>query len=162
MSCDGNRGRSFTRSWLGASGGRIMGSKIISAVRAFRWPQWLVVGLFLLLVGFTVTKTVHTIRHLGHWRVHRDEPIRGWMTIGYVAHSYHVPQHVLYEALGLPDKPHDKRPLRAIAKAQHRSMDEVRTLLQDAILHTRPPPPPPNRAPNQAPSPPPSDRGGAR
>jgi membrane protein DedA with SNARE-associated domain len=60
------------------------------------------------------------------------------MSVGYVAHSYHVEPDVLYLALGLPDKPPDKRPLRKIAKVQHRSMDEIKTVLQDAITHAHP------------------------
>jgi hypothetical protein len=79
------------------------------------------------------------MRPMIYWHYHQDEPIRGWMTLGYVAHSYHVPPHVLHLALGLPDKPPDKRPLREIAKAQNRSMDEIRSLLLQAIDQARPP-----------------------
>lgn len=68
--------------------------------------------------------------------------------------SYHVPPHVLYLALGLPHKPPDKRPLREIAKAQNRSMDKIRNLLLDAIVHARPPyPPPPPPPPDPGSSP---------
>ena len=70
---------------------------------------------------------VRAVRPAIYWHYHQDEPIRGWMNVGYVAHSYHVPPHVLYRALGLPHKPPDKRPLREIAKAQNRSMDEIRS-----------------------------------
>ena len=124
-----------------------MGLRLLSTVKGLRWQQWLVVILFLLVAGFTAYRAVHTVRRVVYWRAHRDEPIRGWMTVGFVAHSYRVPSHVLYEALGLTDKPRDKRPLREIAKTQHRSMDEVRAILQDAITHARqqsPPPTPPD------------------
>jgi len=47
--------------------------------------------------------------------------------------------NVLYQALGLPHTRPDKRPLREIAKAQNMSMDEIRAVLQDAIIHARPP-----------------------
>jgi hypothetical protein len=130
-----------------------MRSKIISTLKAFRWHQWLVVAVFLLVAGFTAFKAVHMTRAVIYWQAHRDEPIRGWMNVGYVAHSYRVPPHVLYLALGLPQKPLDKRPLREIAKVQHRSMDEIRAILQDAIIHARPPyppPPPPDQSPDQA------------
>jgi len=120
-----------------------MGSKIISAVKAFRWQQWLVVVMFLLVAGFIAYKIIRTVREVHYWQAHRDEQIRGWMNVGYVAHSYHVPPHILYLALGLPHKPPDNRPLREIAKAQQRSMDEIRAILQDAIVHARPPYPPP-------------------
>ena len=120
-----------------------MRSRILSTVKAFRWQQWLVLAVFLLIAGFTAFKAVHTVREVRYWHAHRDEPIRGWMSVGYVAHSYRVPPHVLYLALGLPHKPPDKRPLHEIAKAQHRSMDEIRAILEDAIVHARPPYPPP-------------------
>ena len=117
----------------------VMGSNFISSVKAFRWHQWLVVALFLLVAGFTAFKAVDMARELIYWQAHRDEAIRGWMSVGYVAHSYRVPTDVLKLALGLPDKQPDKRPLRKIAHMQHRSMDEIRAVLQDAIIHARPP-----------------------
>jgi len=127
-------------------------------VKTFRWRQWLVLAVFLLIVGFTAFKAVHTARAVIYWKPHRDEPIRGWMSVGYVAHSYHVPPYVLHQALGLPLTPLDKRPLRNIAKMQHRSMDEIRAILQNAIIHARPPyppppPPPPDQSPDQGKSP---------
>jgi len=118
-------------------------------LKGFGWRQWLVLVAFLLVLGFTGLHAFRAVRGAVYWRYHRDEPIRGWMTVGYVAHSYQVPPHVLYLALGLPHKRPDKRPLREIAKAQNRSMDEIRAVLQDAIIHARPPYP--------APSPPPPD-----
>ncbi len=132
-----------------------MRSKIISTVRTFRWQQWLVVAMFLLIAGFTAFKAVHMAREVIYWQVHREEPIRGWMSVGYVAHSYRVPPYVLYLALGLPPKPPDRRPLREIADRQHRSMDEIRAVLQNAIIHARPPypPPPPEQSPEQGASP---------
>ncbi|MBK5276856.1 MAG: DedA family protein [Desulfuromonadales bacterium] len=116
-----------------------MSSKIINTVRTFRWQQWLVVSLFLLFAGFTVFKAVDMTREAIYWKAHRDEAIRGWMSVGYVAHSYRVQPDELYLALGLPDKQPDKRPLRKIAHMQHRSMDEIRAALQGTIIHARSP-----------------------
>ena len=112
-------------------------------LKNFSWRQWALALAFLLAVSVTVLFGVRAVRPIIYWHYHRDEPISGWMNVGYVAHSYHVPQHVLYQALGLPLKPRDRRPLREIAKAQNRSMDEIRALLMDAIVHARPPYPPP-------------------
>jgi hypothetical protein len=133
-----------------------MNSKLISTVKALRWHQWLVVGLFLLVAGFTTFKAVNMARQMIYWQTHHDEPIHGWMNVGYVAHSYRVPPDVLYLALDLPQTP-DKRPLRDIAKVQHRSMDDIRTILQKVIIRARPPNPhpplPPNPSPNSERSP---------
>jgi hypothetical protein len=123
----------------------------LQKLSGFGWQQWLVLIAFVLVLAFTGLYAARTIREARYWRNHRDEPIRGWMTIGYVAHSYHVPPYILAQALGLPHRPPDRRPLREIAREQNRSMDEVQAILQDAITHARPPYPPP----------PPPDAGGS-
>lgn len=115
--------------------------------------QWLVVVAFVLVLGITAFFAQRAIRPAIYWHYHQDEPISGWMNVDYVAHSYHVPPHVLFKALGLPHRPPDRRPLRDIAEAQNRSMDEVKAILMDAIVHARPPYPPP-------PPPPPPDKEG--
>jgi hypothetical protein len=117
--------------------------RIRQTLKTFSWQQWLVALMFLLVLGFTGLHAVRTIRHAVYWHHHQDEPIQGWMTVGYVAHSYRVPRHILYQALGLPYNPPDKRPLREIAKSQNRSIDQIRAILQEAITHARPPYPPP-------------------
>jgi hypothetical protein len=89
---------------------------------------------------------VRTVRRAIYWHYHQDEPIRPWMSLGYIAHSYSVPPWVLHQALGLPLKP-DRRPIREIAREQNRSVDEVIAILQDAIVHSRPPYPHPPDAP---------------
>jgi hypothetical protein len=103
------------------------------------WRQSVVAVAFLLSLSVAVFFVVRAVRPLIYWHYHQDEPIRGWMNLGYVAHSYHVRPHVLHQALGLPDKPPDKRPLREIAKEQNRSIDEIRTLLLEAIVQARRP-----------------------
>ena len=109
------------------------------ALKTFRRQQGLILAAFLLIAGFTAFKALHLTRAVTSWRAHREEPIRGWMSVGYVAHSYHVPASVLYGALGLPLDPPDRRPLRAIAMGQNRSMGEIQAILQKAILSARPP-----------------------
>jgi hypothetical protein len=74
------------------------------------------------------------------------EPIRPWMTVPYIARSHHVPASVLYTALGLPPTQHDRRPLLAIARAQHRPVSAVIAAVQAAIVQYHPPTPTP--APN--------------
>jgi hypothetical protein len=120
-------------------------------MKNFSSRQWLVVLAFVLVLSFTGLFAVRTVRRAIYWRYHQDEPIRPWMNLGYIAHSYSVPPWVLHQALGLPQKP-DRRPLREIARAQNRSVDEVIAILQNAIVHSRPPYPPPG-------PPPPPDNG---
>lgn len=101
------------------------------------WRQSMVAVAFLVSMSLAIFFVVRAVRPMIYWHYHQDEPIRGWMTMGYVAHSYHVPPHVLHQALGLPDKLPDRRPLREIAKTQNRSMDEIRTVLLQAIVQAR-------------------------
>jgi hypothetical protein len=118
-------------------------------MKNLRGRQWLVLLAFVLVVSATGLFAVRTVRRTIYWRFHHDEPIRPWMTIGYIAHSYRVPPWVLRQALGLPSKTSgpDKRPIREIAREQNRSVDEVIAILQDAIVHARPPYPPPGPPP---------------
>jgi hypothetical protein len=112
-------------------------------MKKFSLRQSVVAVAFLLSLSVAILFLVRAVRPAIYWHYHQDEPINSWMSVGYVAHSYRVPPHVLYQALGLPLKPRDKRPLREIAKAQNRSLDEIRAVLMDAIVHARPPYPPP-------------------
>ena len=118
-----------------------------SARRGFRA---LLALAFLLALGFTILHVVRILQDAIYWREHRDEPIQGWMTIGFVAHSYHVPPHVLLLALHLPfGPPPDKRTLSTIAASRGKSVDQLAAILTHAIVHARPPyppPPPPKRA----------------
>ena len=108
---------------------------------------------FLLALVFTAVHVVRTVQDAIYWRQHRDEPIQGWMTVGFVAHSYHVPPHVLLLALGLPlGPPPDKRPLADIAASRGLSVDRLTAVLNSAIVHARPPypaPPPPPKGPGR-------------
>src|SRR5205814_3989557 len=99
------------------------------------WRQWLVVFAFVLVVGVTGLFAVRTVRRAIYWHYHQDEPIRPWMSIGYIAHSYRVPPWILRQALGLPAKTNgpDRRPIREIAREQNVSVNEVIAILQDAI-----------------------------
>lgn len=63
-----------------------------------------------LLAGFTLAVTVmlfFAIRSIMFWvywadPAHREEPIAGWMTPRYVAHSWEVPPTVIRDALAIP------------------------------------------------------------
>jgi hypothetical protein len=130
---------------------RPMKNRITRALAEFHWQQWLILAGFLLAVAFTGFRLYNTARSADHWRHHRDEPINGWMTVGHVAHSHHLPAEVLYDALGLPHQQPDKRPLRRIAKAQKRTLDEVRALLTETIAQYRSTHPEPSPRPKATP-----------
>ncbi|MFN8441710.1 MAG: hypothetical protein U0175_13105 [Caldilineaceae bacterium] len=110
--------------------------------------RWLWAGL-LVAVAVTLFFGIRAVRRFTHRPT--NEPIREWMNIPYVAHSYGVPPHELANALGLADNGRpDRRPIKEIAKDLGKTSDEVIALLQDAIAKARPPHPP---GPKEAPTP---------
>lgn len=119
------------------------------------WQKWAVLAAFILVLAVTGLFAVRTARRALYWRQHRDESIRPWMTLPYIAHSYRVPPRVLYDALGIPHPPHDRRPIRAIAREKNISVGEVIQILQRAIADARQAnvTPPPQAAPDRGRSP---------
>jgi hypothetical protein len=119
------------------------------------WRRWLILIAFLLAALFAGLFAVRTVRHALYWSLHRDEVIRPWMSVSYVARSYHVPPPVLYRAINLTPVPHDRRPLRDIALEQRRPVEALAAELQKAIVefraHPEPPPPPPKHEGRESP-----------
>jgi hypothetical protein len=100
---------------------------------------------FMLSIALAVVFTLRAVRSAP--RPGRDEPIQPWMNVPYIAHTYHVPPYMLYRAIDLPIAPRDRRPIAAIARAQHRPVDELIAALQNAIMHARTPYLPPGPLP---------------
>lgn len=65
---------------------------------------------FLLAAVLTLFFSGRFVLSTVYWSdpAHRDQRIEGWMTPGYIAHSYRVPRPVVFDALGL-EKPTEKR-----------------------------------------------------
>lgn len=122
-------------------------------MKRFGWKQWVVMAALALVVLATGVFAVRTVQRAMYWRAHRDEAIRPWMSVPYVAHSNRVPPHVLYQALGIPPQPHDRRPLKQIAREQNRSVDDLSAVLRDAIDRERAKPPTTAQPPAPARSP---------
>jgi hypothetical protein len=101
-----------------------------------RW-QWAVLAVFVIALGFTAFYSYRTYQRAVFWREHRDEPIAGWMRVGFVANSYHVPLPELNRAIGLPPSAHDRRPLNEIAESQGRTFEELKADLEEAITEFR-------------------------
>jgi hypothetical protein len=108
-------------------------------MRRLTGQQWLVALAFLLALLLTSLFATRTMRRALYWHLHRDEQIRPWMSVHYVAHSYHVPPYVLYQAIGVTPIPHDRRPLRLLAREQNRPVELLVEELQAAIARARQP-----------------------
>lgn len=115
------------------------------------WHQWLLLAVFLAAVVVTGWFAMRAVRRAVYWRTHRDEPIRPWMSVRHVARSYSVPPPVLYEAIKLQPLPHDRRPLREIAREQKRPVEALIGELQEAIKGFRAHAPPQPFQPNTSP-----------
>ena len=99
--------------------------------------EWILLLLFVMTLAVTGLFAARAFRRAAYWRAHRDERIRPWMSVGYVAHSYRIPSAVLHQAIGIEPTLHDRRPLREIATQQHRSVDTLIAELQEAIVEYR-------------------------
>jgi hypothetical protein len=99
--------------------------------------QWFAVAVLALVLLITGLFAVRTVRRAVYWQLHRDEAIRPWMSVPYIAHSYRVPPHALYEALGIAPQPHDRRPIKEIAREQNISVEQLITTLQESIARER-------------------------
>jgi hypothetical protein len=97
----------------------------------------------LLLIAFAVAATltlffaVRTAAFYIYWSGHQNVPIEGWMTIGYVAHSYRVPPLELQEALGFDRDDPNRHPLGRIARDMGISLDELINRVEAALGATR-------------------------
>ena len=99
------------------------------------------VGLaFLLAIAGTFVFAYRAGRHARQIRT-ENEPIRGWMSVPFIAHTHHVPASVLFQAIGvLPREPHDRRSVRQIAHDLNRPVPELIAQLQRAIDSAAHPP----------------------
>lgn len=105
-------------------------------LRLWRRNRWLTLS-FLLAAGFALFFTVRAVVFFVYWHNHVDEPLAGWMTIRYIAHSYHLDPLVLHTALDLQPGVPDRRPLIEISRDKDQSMDETTRILLDAIARDR-------------------------
>ncbi len=117
-------------------GGRGRGPVIRRLGVLTRWQRFLLAAFLLVGIATGIFGARAVVSAI-YWSQHRDDPIVGWMTIGYVAHSHDVPPQVLQQAIGLPTGVRDRRPLSEIAAAEGRSLGEVVAMLEAAIAAER-------------------------
>jgi hypothetical protein len=82
---------------------------------------------------------VRTVSNWVYWNdpAHIDQPIAGWMTPGYVAHSWDIPRPVMIEALALGEDDPKGRNLKRLAEAQGIPLDELIARIEAAIMAHR-------------------------
>ena len=97
---------------------------------------------FLIALAGTFSLAWRAGRHARrlHWE---NEPIRPWMSVPFIAHTHHVSTDSLFRAIGLPPHHHDRRPLRIIAREEHKPVAELMQQLDRALAaqgHVHPAP----------------------
>jgi hypothetical protein len=65
----------------------------------------------------------------------QNEPIKSWMSVPFIAHTYHVKEDLLFEAIRVSPNPRDHRPVRDIARAEKLPSAELIRELQNAIAN---------------------------
>nr|CAA6829208.1 MAG: Unknown protein [uncultured Thiotrichaceae bacterium] len=74
------------------------------------------IGLILVTVyGVKVVKSYLALRHVEQ-NIKNPVLLDGWMTIPYLAETYHVPEDYLYKTLGIPEQGSDKHSLHYFRK----------------------------------------------
>ncbi|MBO6725362.1 MAG: hypothetical protein JJ911_06835 [Rhizobiaceae bacterium] len=97
----------------------------------------------LLLIAFTVAVAltlffaIRTAAFFIYWSNHQNVEIEGWMTIGYVAHSYRVPPPELQKAMGYDPRQPERRPLGRIARDTGEPLPRLIARVEAAIETAR-------------------------
>jgi hypothetical protein len=81
---------------------------------------------------FFAFRAGHTARHFRG----QNEPIRGWMSVPFIAHSRHVREEPLFRAIHVQPDPRDRRPLRDIARSENLPVGELIRELDQAVAST--------------------------
>jgi hypothetical protein len=96
----------------------------------------LILGLCLAIAAtfFFGYRAGRTARHIRQ----QNEPIKSWMSVPFVAHTYHVPEDLLFQAIHVAPNPRDHRPIRDIARAEKLPSAELIGELRNAIASAPP------------------------
>ncbi|WP_353472229.1 hypothetical protein PVT71_13100 [Salipiger sp. H15] len=78
---------------------------------------------------------VRTVRHALYWAdpAHRNVAPEGWMTLGYLERSHHLPRHSLAPALGLEPQPGEPLSLDEIAELRAEPLPRLLTEVTELI-----------------------------
>ena len=116
---------------------------------AFRRHPYLA-SAFALFAVLALVFLFNVVSGLIYWSVHEDEPIRPWMTVGYVGHSWGLDPRRIDQAAGTPLPGPGGHPMTLAEIARTRGvpvaqvMAEVQAAVADLIARReagRPPPP---------------------
>lgn len=103
-----------------------------------------------LIVGVRLTRSALEMRNQRRVQAGEMLGVRPWMTVPYIARTYHLPEDQIFQALNLNDTRRNRRtPLSVLAARDRRDLDaDIATI--NALIDRRQsprPPPTPSRAP---------------
>jgi hypothetical protein len=115
---------------------------VVTLRKLWRQNRWLTLS-FLITLTLALVFIIRAGVFFVYWQQHQDEPIQGWMTVRYVAHSYRVDPRIVHDAIGLPETGPDHRPLIVIARENGKPLDQITervlaAIKADRIAHGRP------------------------
>jgi len=109
---------------------------VVTLKKLWRHNRWLTLS-FALTLTLALVFIIRAGVFFVYWQQHQDEPIEGWMTVRYVAHSYRVDPRIVHDAVGLPQTGPDRRPLIRIAREDGKPLDEITERILAAIKADR-------------------------
>lgn len=104
-----------------------------------RKMRWLLRMGFALALTVTLFFAVRTVISAVYWSdpANRDQPMQGWMPLGYVARSWDVPREVLLDTLDRAAEGLPRRNLELIAQDEGIPLPELVARLTLAIARFR-------------------------
>ncbi|WP_424932569.1 hypothetical protein [Amaricoccus macauensis] len=113
---------------------------MVAIKRLWRQNRLLLMA-FVLACALTVFFGGRMVLNAIYWGdpMHRDQPIAGWMTPRYIAHSWHVPPEVVLDALEIEPKRTKAKPptLASIAEKRGEPLPELERRIEEAIAGFR-------------------------
>ncbi|OSQ52071.1 hypothetical protein MGEO_05950 [Marivita geojedonensis] len=109
-----------------------------AGLRAVWRDHKLLLAGFVLAVAVMLFFAVRSVMFWIYWAdpAHREEPIAGWMTPRYVAHSWAIPPEVLRDALAVP--PDTRRmTINALAESRGVTPEEIIRQIEAVIAEHR-------------------------
>jgi hypothetical protein len=86
--------------------------------------------LFTLLALFFAGRFAYGV---AYWSTHHNQPVASWMTVGYVAHSWHLDPRAIDATAGLPPPAGHPLTLEEIASQRGVPVEQIIAAVEDAI-----------------------------
>lgn len=107
---------------------------MLTAARTLWRKHRLLFPAFVVALLVTAFFAVRLLVFTVYWAdpAHRGQPLEGWMTPRYVAHSYHLSPEVVRDVLDLDPGDGKRRTLAEIAEASDLTLEEIQRRIDEA------------------------------